>query len=121
MANRAIWSMRKRHEWLTTPLKKKRVKRATRVRCGLQDAMADDVGYQAWLPNDPSAPGCLATPDIWSQAVEEMAGLAYPGAVYAVVGSKKVGKSTLGRLLVNELLFGAPERYLDRYRSCQAN
>lgn len=39
MANRAIWSMRKRHEWLTTPLKKKRVKRATRVRCGLQDAM----------------------------------------------------------------------------------
>lgn len=39
MANRAIWSMRKRHEWLTTPLKKKRVKRATRVRCGLQEAM----------------------------------------------------------------------------------
>ncbi|WP_275936689.1 hypothetical protein [Labilithrix luteola] len=31
--------MRKRHEWLTTPLKKKRVKRATRVRCGLQDAI----------------------------------------------------------------------------------
>ena len=39
MSNRAIWSMKKRHEWLTTPLKKKRVKRATRVRCGLQDAM----------------------------------------------------------------------------------
>ena len=39
MANRAIWSMRKRHEWLATPLKKKRIKRATRVRCGLQDAM----------------------------------------------------------------------------------
>ena len=39
MSNRAIWSMRKRHEWLATPLKKKRVKRATRVRCGLQDAM----------------------------------------------------------------------------------
>jgi len=39
MANRAIWSMRKRHEWLSTPLKKKRVKRATRIRCGLQDAM----------------------------------------------------------------------------------
>ena len=31
--------MRKRHEWLATPLHKKRVKRATRVRCGLQDAM----------------------------------------------------------------------------------
>jgi hypothetical protein len=39
MANRAIWNMRKRHEWLATPLKKKRVKRATRVRCGLQDAL----------------------------------------------------------------------------------
>lgn len=39
MANRAIWSMRKRHEWLATPLKKRRVKRATRVRCGLQEAM----------------------------------------------------------------------------------
>jgi hypothetical protein len=39
MANRAIWNMRKRHEWLATPLKKKRVKRATRVRCGLQDAV----------------------------------------------------------------------------------
>jgi hypothetical protein len=39
MSNRAIWSMRKRHEWLASPLKKKRVKRATRLRCGLQDAM----------------------------------------------------------------------------------
>jgi hypothetical protein len=39
MANRAIWSMWKRHEWLQSPLKKKRVKRATRVRCGMQDAI----------------------------------------------------------------------------------
>jgi len=39
MSNRAIWNVRKRHEWLATPLKAKRVKRATRVRCGLQDAM----------------------------------------------------------------------------------
>ena len=39
MANRAIWSMRKRHEWLATPLKKKRIKKATRLRCGLQEAM----------------------------------------------------------------------------------
>ena len=39
MANRAIWNMRRRHEWLATPLKAKRVKRAVRVRCGLQDAM----------------------------------------------------------------------------------
>jgi hypothetical protein len=31
--------MRKRHEWLATPLKPRRVKRATKVRCGLQDAI----------------------------------------------------------------------------------
>jgi hypothetical protein len=39
MANRAIWSMRKRHEWLGKPAKTRRVKRATRLRCGLQDAL----------------------------------------------------------------------------------
>jgi hypothetical protein len=39
MANRAIWNVRKRHEWLATPLKAKRVKRAVRLRSGLQDAM----------------------------------------------------------------------------------
>jgi hypothetical protein len=39
MANRAIWSMRKRHEWLATPLKAKRIKHATKLRCGLQDAI----------------------------------------------------------------------------------
>ena len=44
MANRAIWSMRKRHEWLATPLKAKRVKRATRLRSGQQDAMDRKAG-----------------------------------------------------------------------------
>ncbi len=39
MANRAIWSMRKRHEWLATPLKKRRSKRAGRLRNGLQEAL----------------------------------------------------------------------------------
>ncbi len=39
MANRAIWSMRKRHEWLQSPLKPKRIKRASRIRSGQQDAM----------------------------------------------------------------------------------
>ena len=39
MSNRAIWNVRKRHEWLSTPLKAKRVKRAVRLRCGLQDAI----------------------------------------------------------------------------------
>lgn len=39
MANRAIWSVRQRHEWLATPLKKKRVKRSQRIRVGLEDAL----------------------------------------------------------------------------------
>ncbi len=39
MANRAIWSMRKRHEWLATPLKGKKMKRSGRLRIGLQDAL----------------------------------------------------------------------------------
>jgi hypothetical protein len=39
MANRAIWSMRLRHEWLKTPLKKARLKRSQRIRVGLEDAL----------------------------------------------------------------------------------
>jgi hypothetical protein len=44
MANRAIWSVKKRHEWLATPRKPKRIKRATKVRCGLQDALDRKAG-----------------------------------------------------------------------------
>jgi hypothetical protein len=39
MANRAIWSVRKRHEWLATPLKPKRSKRSSRLRNGQQEAL----------------------------------------------------------------------------------
>jgi hypothetical protein len=35
MANIAKWNIRLRHEWLQTPLKKKRIKRAEKARCGL--------------------------------------------------------------------------------------
>ena len=44
MANRAIWGMRKRHEWLATPLKAKKMKRSGRVRVGLQDALDRKAG-----------------------------------------------------------------------------
>ena len=44
MSNRALWNVRKRHEWLATPLKTKRVKRAQRLRCGLQEAMDRKAG-----------------------------------------------------------------------------
>jgi len=46
MANRAIWSMRRRHEWLTKPLKAKKMKRSGRVRIGLQDAMDRKAGAE---------------------------------------------------------------------------
>ncbi len=46
MANRAIWSMRRRHEWLTKPLKAKKMKRSGRVRIGLQDAMDRKAGTE---------------------------------------------------------------------------
>lgn len=39
MANRAIWSVRRRHEWLATPLKKNRNKRRSRLRIGQEDAL----------------------------------------------------------------------------------
>jgi hypothetical protein len=39
MANRAIWSMRLRHEWLKTPLKKARFKKSQRIRVGFEDAL----------------------------------------------------------------------------------
>jgi hypothetical protein len=46
MGNRALWNVRKRHEWLATPLKAKRVKRASRLRNGLQEAMDRKAGTQ---------------------------------------------------------------------------
>ncbi len=46
MSNRALWNVRKRHEWLATPLKAKRVKRAQRMRCGLQDAIDRKSGSE---------------------------------------------------------------------------
>lgn len=39
MSNRAMWNVRQRHEWLTTPGKKKRMKRRERVRIGLEQAL----------------------------------------------------------------------------------
>lgn len=38
--------MRKKHEWLATPLKAKRVKRSTKLRCGLQDAIDRKAGTE---------------------------------------------------------------------------
>ena len=39
MSNRSLWNVRKRHEWLTTPLKGKHLKARKRARIGLQGAI----------------------------------------------------------------------------------
>jgi hypothetical protein len=44
MSNRAIWSVRKRHEWLAKPMRSRRIKRAQRLRVGLQDAIDRKAG-----------------------------------------------------------------------------
>ncbi len=47
MSNRSIWNVRRRHEWLTTPLKAKRMKARKRARVGLQAAMDRKAGAVA--------------------------------------------------------------------------
>lgn len=47
MANRAIWNVRQRHEWLSTPLKKKRLTRRKRLRIGLEQALERKRGKPA--------------------------------------------------------------------------
>ena len=47
MANIAKWNIRLRHEWLQTPLKKKRVKRSEKARVGLLEAEARKSGAAA--------------------------------------------------------------------------
>lgn len=42
--------MRKRHEWLATPLKAKRIKRSQKLRCGLQDAIDRKAGPSNGTP-----------------------------------------------------------------------
>jgi hypothetical protein len=47
MANTPKWNVRIRHEWLQTPLKKKRVKKNEKIRSGLWDAEQRRAAKQA--------------------------------------------------------------------------
>jgi hypothetical protein len=38
--NRSVWNVRRRHEWLATPLKGKPMKKRKRLRVGLEQARA---------------------------------------------------------------------------------
>jgi hypothetical protein len=53
MANTPKWNVRMRHEWLQTPLKKKRFKRCQKARVGVLDAEARKVKNTA--SNEPQA------------------------------------------------------------------
>ncbi len=51
MANRSIWNVRRRHEWLSTPLKGKKLKRRKRLRIGLEQALLRRSGGSAEAPS----------------------------------------------------------------------
>ena len=53
MANTPKWNVRLRHEWLATPLKKKRFKRCQKARVGMLDAEARKV--KTTSSSDPNA------------------------------------------------------------------
>jgi hypothetical protein len=50
MSNRSLWNVRRRHEWLSTPLKKKPLKRRKRLRVGLEQALERKRGTPAPVP-----------------------------------------------------------------------
>jgi hypothetical protein len=50
MANTPKWNIRLRHEWLATPLKKKRIKRGQKARIGLLEAEARKAAKQKKSP-----------------------------------------------------------------------
>ena len=40
MANRCVWTVRQKHEWMATPLKGKHLKKRKRARIGIESALA---------------------------------------------------------------------------------
>lgn len=54
MSNRAIWNVRLRHVWLSTPLKGKRFKKRQRSRVGMEAALARKAGPAAEASGDES-------------------------------------------------------------------
>ena len=59
MANYAVFNVRRRHEWLATPLKKKRIKRRSAKRIGLLDAWErrkDASAEEGGEAQEPEAP-----------------------------------------------------------------
>jgi hypothetical protein len=55
MSNRSLWNVRRRHEWLSTPLKGKHLKARKRNRIGLQAALDRKVAAPATPAETPPA------------------------------------------------------------------
>jgi hypothetical protein len=60
MANYPKWNVRLRHEWLATPLKKKRVKRRQALRVGLAEAWARNKSADASAQEAPAEEAAAA-------------------------------------------------------------
>ena len=58
--NRSVWNVRRRHEWLATPLKGKRLKKRKRVRIGLEQAIERKAAKAASAAPSPSRPEATA-------------------------------------------------------------
>jgi hypothetical protein len=59
MSNRSIWNVRRRHEWLASPLKGKHLKKRKRARIGLEQALERKAAKPAAAPS-PSRPDATA-------------------------------------------------------------
>ena len=60
MSNRSVWNVRRRHEWLATPLKGKRLKKRKRARIGLEQALERKAQKAAPTSPSPSRPDATA-------------------------------------------------------------
>ncbi|HEX6276987.1 MAG TPA: hypothetical protein VFZ53_28295 [Polyangiaceae bacterium] len=49
--NRSVWNVRRRHEWLASPLKGKRLKKRKRIRIGLEQALERKASKPAAAPS----------------------------------------------------------------------
>jgi hypothetical protein len=60
MSNRSVWNVRRRHEWLASPLKGKHLKKRKRARIGLEQALERKAAKASQTAPSPSRPDATA-------------------------------------------------------------
>jgi len=55
MSNRSLWNVRRRHEWLASPLKGKHLKKRKRARIGIEQALERKAAKAAPAAASPDA------------------------------------------------------------------